>query len=414
MPTSRKKQLATAGAPRPEVRKPPVGSGSKSSQQAALSGGKRIAPKRVSALPGGYRDPVQEVANWLRRYVALPPAKLRIVALWVVASWLAELWDRFGHLAVTSPEKRCGKTLFLTLLALVLRGATHVTGISPAALFRLVENAGGQITLLIDEAQSLNGPSEASQALKEMLNAAIDKHAGVPRCVGLDHEPKIFHTYCPKVIARIGDLDSVLADRCLAILLERKTAADRTERVVLRVVEKEGEALQEMLEEWCDTNRDAIQEIYEALEPLPIENYRMADILLPLQAVATFTNPDHLVVLEEYAHELERAEAETDNQSAGVLLLKACREILSNKKFIKTEHLLTELIARSEEPWATYRNGRPITARGLSELLKLYHIRPEQCPHRNKGTGKVTNQRGYHAANFASAWSRYCPPLPPQ
>jgi len=61
---------------------------------------------------------------------------------------------RVAPLAViTSPEKRCGKTLLLSLMGRLVARAITASNISPAALFRTID--AWQPTLLIDEGRRL-------------------------------------------------------------------------------------------------------------------------------------------------------------------------------------------------------------------------------------------------------------------
>ena len=45
---------------------------------------------------------VNQVADFLRDYIVLPKSSVLVATAWVIAAWLAEKWDRFPHLAVTS------------------------------------------------------------------------------------------------------------------------------------------------------------------------------------------------------------------------------------------------------------------------------------------------------------------------
>jgi hypothetical protein len=64
---------------------------------------------------------------------------LFVGAAWAASAHLADVWDRFPHLAITSQEKRCGKTRLLQLLELVTPNPFNTSNISPAAVYRLIE-----------------------------------------------------------------------------------------------------------------------------------------------------------------------------------------------------------------------------------------------------------------------------------
>lgn len=322
---------------------------------------------REGRVYGGY-SPVDEISRFLSRYIVLSADALLVVAAWVVASYVFETFDRFPHLAVTSPEKRCGKTRMLELIALVAWNAISTANISPAAIYRLI--AQKKPTLLIDEAQSMSRlGSESSEVIRELLNAGISRDAKVIRVGGKDKDKiQEFSFYSPKVIALIGSLDPVLADRCLPVELKRKTAAERVEPYRSRVAEPIGKEINEKVRAWADENAERIAEAYDTLEPFSIENDRMAELLLPLQAVLTLADPDQVPTLERYALLIDAKDAEAERMTPGIQLLTACREIFRKVKehpkdgrFITTQALISSLVARSEEPW------RPTT--GVERLL---------------------------------------------
>ena len=373
-----------------------------------------------------FRGACGAAEKYLTDYMVLPEQSGAVIAAWVAAAWLQDQWDKFPHLAVTSPEKRCGKTTLLDLLHQIVPRSRYTTNISPAALYRVIEKE--RPTLLMDESQSISRRgSEASEVIREILNAGIGKNAKVVRCGGqrMD-EIQEFATYSPKVFAMIGEPDSVLADRCLPVALRRKTKADEVRRYRSREVEEVGAKVKAELEQWAIDNAEKVKEAYDRLEPFAIENDRMADLLMPLQAVVAVADLDGsgglAGVLREYAESLDERDREADRQDPGVRLLVACQEIFTETAkatkcpsvlgvFLPTELLLLELKARTEEPWATYTRGLPITPEALAKLLRQYGIRSER--------NRDQSARGYVGARFKDAWDRYLacpsgtPPIPP-
>jgi putative DNA primase/helicase len=59
--------------------------------------------------------------------------------------------------------------------------------------------------------------------------------------------------------------------------------------------------------------------------------------------------------------------------------------------------LLAELTADDEGPWAEWRHGKPITARGIAKLLKPFSIRPD----------RDRTSRFYRIADLSEACDRY-------
>lgn len=321
---------------------------------------------------------------------------------------MSSAWDRFPHLSIYSPEKRCGKTRLLEVLKLIAPNSLSTSSISPAALYRVIGGSKKRRpTIILDEAQSLSRvKSESGEALRELFNAAIEKDAKAIRCGGKKmEEVKEFPTYSPKIFAQIGEPDGILADRSLPIEMKRKTN-ESVHRFYMRQVQPRAGALRKKLEQWASDNEGLAAEFYAGIGPLDIENDRMADLLLPLQAVLCIDDPDKLDILSAYAASLEEREKRPESQSSGVRLLIACREIFDGEKnpaFISTPVLIERLVSRTEEPWHRWNHGRGMTEEALANLLRPYGIRPTH--------NKPKTKRGYYVSDFQEAFERYLAPL---
>lgn len=360
---------------------------------------------------------VEDVYRFLSRYIVLSETEIRVAATWAVAAWCSDAWSRFPHLAVTSPEKRCGKTRFLQLLEKVCPRPFHTASISPAALYRMIEQE--RPTLLLDEAQSISRRgSESSEVLREILNAGIDSSSVVIRMGGKNmDEVRKFSVYSPKAIALIGHLDGVLADRCLPVHLTRKTKEDKVEFYNHRVVAEESKELKERVEKWTTENLKRVQDEYDRTEPFEIDNDRMADLLRPLQAILAVTDPSSIDSLRNYAEVAEEKNRRSEMLSPGTLLLIACKEAFEEREstvkkmgkmaekvepgFLSTDTLIGFLVKRSEEPWSRWSKGNNISPEALANLLRPYEVRSER--------NRDQSARGYYRHRFETAWSRYTP-----
>jgi hypothetical protein len=357
-------------------------------------------PRRVSPPSGILGD----VCKFLNDYIVLPPTNDTIIAAWVVGAWAADAWDRFPHLAISSPEKRCGKTRLLQLLANITPRASYLCNISPPALYRLIEQE--HPTILLDEAQSLQRlDSEVSQVFRELLNAGIERGATVVRCDGKGRTRLVrFSVYGPKVVATIGRLDGVLADRCLPIYMTRRNTTESIQPYWSRIVGPRGKALHDALDGWVDAHLPAMQEVYNTTLPLPMSNDRMADLMHPLVAVLTVAGAD-LGVLRQYAAGLDQRDREQEMQSPGVRLLAALHEIFNPAAgpadFMPTDTIIRCLLERRDEPWHRWHKGAPITREGLANLLRPYGVRSER--------NKTQTHKGYFYCHLESAWQHYLP-----
>jgi hypothetical protein len=84
----------------------------------------------------------------------------------------------------------------------------------------------------------------------------------------------------------------------------------------------------------------------------------------------------------------------------GIRLLADIRDVFDAETHISTTELLRRLTANAEAPWADWY-GKPLTAKQLGTLLDPYRIGPT----RRRLDGD--RQRGYFAADFTDAWTRY-------
>jgi Protein of unknown function (DUF3631) len=387
------------------------------------------APKKVSdSTPAGDRHYrhfrhftsnrpglMTQLYTYFARHIILDQAELVVICAWVMATWLLDVWDDFGILGITSPVKRCGKSLLLDLLDQVCPDAHKLLSPNPAPIYRRLPGSADEMyprpTFLLDEAQCLGrGSDEHAELLLQIFCGGISKTAFVSRCVGQGHIPVYFSTYCPKVIALIGTIIEVLADRCFPIRMRRKGPGEEVVRKLDRQLRKYGAAFREKLAEWSGDEevRAEAERVYARLKPLDISNDRLAGLLLPLQTVLIVVGQtEALAVLEKYARDLDRKTGAEDD-SAGIQLLAALRDILQGRKgefFSTTDTIIPALVQREEEPWAEWSHGDPITPHALRGLLREFGIRP---------TRNVKQTcRGYLRRHFEEVWELYLPPLDP-
>lgn len=95
---------------------------------------------------------LDQMVREIRRYVALSAASALSVALWIMHSYCYSIFEHTPRLAITSPEKRCGKTTLLSVISHLVPRALVASHITPAAMFRTVEKY--HPTVLIDEADT--------------------------------------------------------------------------------------------------------------------------------------------------------------------------------------------------------------------------------------------------------------------
>lgn len=333
---------------------------------------------------------LSEITMQVRRYIILADGAAESVALWVVHAHALDTFGISPRLAITSPRPGCGKTTLLDVLYHLVPRPLLMANISPAAVFRTVELA--RPTLLADEADTwLQGNDE----LRGILNSGHRRGGSVIRVVGDDLEPRQFSTWGACAIAMIGRLPGTLADRSIAVALQRK----RQDEVVAQFRYDRTEALDTLARKaarWAKDNTARLAGIDPAM-PLSLHN-RAADNWRPLLAIADSASGDWPRLAREIAEATVDAE-----QSKRAGLLVDIRGIFASKgvEQIASAELVEELVAIEGGDWAEYRNGKPITKNQLAKLLARDGVSPGTIRTKN-GTPK-----GYKLAQFGDAFARY-------
>ncbi len=336
------------------------------------------------------------VRAFILRYVAITDAGAVAASLWVILSWLhPTLAIHISPiLAVTSPQKRCGKTTLLRALSLLVRYSLPTSNVTVAALFRAVDKY--QPTLLIDEADTF---LHENDELRGILNSGhVRESAGVIRTVGDDHEPRQFSTWSAKAIALIGNLSDTLEDRSILIALQRRKAGEPIERLRAVDVADHAEQIKSMCARWADDHAASVG----GWEPyLPSELHdRAIDNWEPLLAIAEVAKDKEWVKAAREAA-LKLSGGGDDNDDAGVALLADIREVFAGNDAMFSKDLAADLACLDDRPWARWHKGNPISTNAIARLLKPFKIGPTTIRD-NQNVAK-----GYKSEFFADAWERY-------
>jgi hypothetical protein len=339
---------------------------------------------------------------FVRRFVVVTNAQAVVVALWVGHTHVVDAFDTTPYLAVTSAEKRSGKSRLLEVLELLVRSPLAAINMSDAVLFRAVESLAP--TLLLDEADAIFGSkAKEREDLRGMLNAGWRRYAKSLRMGGGNHTVlEHFAVFCPKVFAGIGSyLPDTLADRTIRIVLERRTREEVVARFRRRVVVPEAEELRDALAAALEPRLDELQGAWPEL-PDELDD-RAWDYWEPLLAIADLAGGEWPARARAAAVELSSGEGRED-ESVSLLLLADIRTVFSESGTgrFKTSDLIDELGKIEESPWGDWY-GKPISPHGVAKLLKPYRIKT--MPVWVDGD----KARGYKREQFVEAWNRYLP-----
>jgi putative DNA primase/helicase len=340
-----------------------------------------------------------DIATTIRRFIVCIEEVAFAVALWIAMTWFIDVVLVAPHALITSPEKRCGKTLLLKLLGLLSARAITASNISSAAIYRTID--AWQPTLLLDEADTYMKDNEE---LRGVMNSGHTRYSAyVIRLVGDNFTPTKFSTWGAKALAGIGQLADTTMDRSVILELRRKLPHEKVERIR----DAEPGLFDELRSKLARFAEDYSEKVRQARPPLPNSlNDRAQDNWEPMLAIAMTASNEWLKIGTTAA--LRLSGSESASQTIGTELLSDIQEIFEEKQVdrIATAELLKALCADDEKPWATYNRGLPIKPRQLANKLKAYgiHSKPIRIG--------VDIDRGYKKDKFTDAFSRYIPTSP--
>lgn len=337
---------------------------------------------------------LHEVAAAIRRHVIADPVTIYAAALWVAFTWFIDVVDVAPIANITAPEKRCGKTVMLGVLARLAYRPLTVSNIAPAALFRALEL--WTPTMLFDEVDAFLAAHEEARGI---LNAGFTRDSAfVIRCVGDDHMPTRFNVWGAKALCGIGKIADTLADRSIPLRLRRKLPGENT--VKIRHADPTVFAeLAAKLARFANDNRDGVR----LARPAEIEglNDRANDCWEPLLKIAEVAGGDWLRLARQSAITLHGLEEEAPSVDAE--LLNDIRTAFTEKRALKMfgEDLLATLLADEEAPWATWNRGRPMTRRQLTDRMNGFGVKSKDV------RIGVDVKKGFERSDFEDVWKRY-------
>ena len=315
---------------------------------------------------------LDDIFETIRRYVVLPESGDVALSLWVLFAWTHDAYQISPLLDFRSPTKRCGKTTGLKVVKRLVPKPLIATNVSTPSLFRGIE--AYRPTLLIDEVDTFLNRDQETNGI---LNGGHERDgAFVLRCEGDNHEPRLFSVWCPKVLSGIGRRKDTLDDRSISILMKRKGPGQKVEKLP---ISGGGEflILRQKIARWSEDNLDELKGANPDIpEPL---NDRAQDNWFPLLAIADLCGGEWSKKARESALILS-GEDRQDEDAWGVQLLSDIRDYFKdqNTDRVSSEDLVKHLLTLEDRDWSEMgRNGKEITKRGVSRILKPFAVKPK-------------------------------------
>jgi uncharacterized protein DUF3631 len=368
-----------------------------------------------------------EIAATLPQYVRLSNAEYDAVALAMMHLHAFDFFDVMPIVAISSPQKRSGKTRLLRLAARVSPKALFISGNTAAFLVRAIDR--DHPSVFADEYDAVTkGDPEKAEAMRAHLNALFDREGSyVGKCIPTEngHEPRRFTVWSTLWLAGIKNPPPTIEDRAIQIRPKRKLPGDKVKPLRLkdgpefdvfrrkaarfaidneRALRNANPSSPDGLAEYSDRAADAWSPLFAiaqvAGEPWLERAHRAALVLSGLQdeagdrgEAATDTD-DELALLVDTRTILlaidalapEAKDLRTDKQIA-VKALRVARELADAGKepdkppkvtlAIGGEQLANALGSPALFPdrgWSEWRHARPIKSNHIVAILREYGI----------------------------------------
>lgn len=367
-------------------------------------------PKRVysSFNPVASAMLLTEICNFLKRFLILESEEhFTALALWIVHTHTIEHTDFTPRLGITSPEKRCGKSLLLEVVAYLCPRPLRTGNLTPSVLFHVIAQSPLPPTIFMDEADATfggKGNPEKSEALRQLANSGFKRGDYVLRMGGKAMDEVMeFSTFAALALAGIGSsaIPETVADRAIMIEMRRKQPGEDIEEFESDEVDQIFGPLRAEIEVMAESRGHELRKIKVA--KIPQLNPRARDKWKALLRIATLAGPDWLEMARLAAIALEGGEEDLEEQSEKLRLLSDARGVFKVAQ-MSSKDLLLALMEDEEGEW----RFRPFFNQNvIARMLKQYGIRT-----RALSTGIERGKRGYFLADFQDAWKRYLPALP--
>lgn len=372
---------------------------------------KKRTPRRRK-LPTTDGQMVDDIRDFIKRYVVLTDSQVMVVALYVMHTYIIEACYQTPYIQISSPEKQCGKSRLLEVLAILVREPWGpITIPSAPVMFRRIHDK--RPTLLLDEIDAMFAPKTAQyhEEQRAVLDSGHRRGNLVPRYIG--GKVVDFRVFCPKVFAGIGSLPDTIADRSIPIRLQRRTSDEKIADFIHEVASAEAEELVGRIEEWATESYDEIG----AARPNGMQGLsdRMREGCYSLVAIADAFGCGE--VGRRALVEILSVERVDSQETMRVKLLRDIKEICmarGTRGAITTDALLAGLWDVDETQWAEGRYyGRDLDDKDLAALLVHYGVKPQLIKFK-----KIGPKRGYRLDDYQNraaetiiglrnAWERY-------
>jgi hypothetical protein len=306
---------------------------------------------------------LQDIKDFICRYVDLPEEWLDIICLYILMTWVFDRFTAVPYLRFLG-EPGTGKTRALQVCASISYKATVASGnITGAALFRTIDCIRG--TMAIDEGDFKHS-AEWSDITK-VLNNGYSPGTPVIRCNQNSFKPEAYYVFGPKIIStRQRFEDEATETRCLTFETQERKVSLHIPLQIPLAFDQEALLLRNKLLQW---RFDKFRRISASENGLRDIGARSGQIGASLMAVA----PNDAWRSRVVAY-LTHADASRRESSPKNLVIQA----LQNLKAFSNNTATINEIAKSASDLAQEIGGEEMSARKVGGIVRSLGLSPHR------------------------------------
>jgi len=298
------------------------------------------------------------------------------LSLWTMLTYTYSVWPAVPYLSIGGPLGSGKSRVFDVLVQLVFNPLPS-SNLTAACLFRTLHAQAG--TLLLDEAERLRDRTPDVGELLSILLAGYKQGGQATRMerVGDSFKAMSFDVFGPKAIAGVSNLPSVLASRCIPIMMFRAT---RNSAVPKRRINPTGPIWVELRDDlhcMALAHGGSVLGIGGWQPDCADLNGRNLELWQPILGLAKLVEDAGMEGLVETVekHALKSIQSAHEDIVPEVdeILLRLLRQMLEDKSWgVTPSELLQAAVAEEPSLFTRY------TARGISAIVGRYGIKAER------------------------------------
>jgi hypothetical protein len=310
-------------------------------------------------------------------FVDLPPEDAEgvtaTVALWIMLTYIFQLWDAVPYLYGGGPAGSGKTRLFIEIPCRLVARPVESSNITASALFRRLHDRGG--TMLLDEAERLKESTPDAAELRSVLLAGYKRGGKATRNepLGDGRFKQIeFDVFGPKAVVCVNGLPATLASRCIPTIMFRSSPGSKKPRRRLDEDPQLWANLRDELHALTLEFGGSLLEVARRTDVCPAMSGRDYELWQPLLSLAWWIEQRGvnglLAVMQAHALKVIGNSQEDQTPDADELFLELLVEAIREGRTPTPG----ELLLRARELDAeTFRKWSP---RGVSNTLKRYQL----------------------------------------